>query len=417
MGRSLVRQLPFCLTGDQRDAIATMADELERRVPMRRLLQGDVGSGKTIVALMAAAIAIGSGSQVAMMAPTEILARQHRRKVETFFADLDLETAFLWGSQSAGERRDAAQSIASGEADLVVGTHALFQKDIAFQNLGLIIVDEEHKFGVEQRQALMALGDDPHLLSMTATPIPRSLAHAVFGDRDLSLIREKPPGRKPVRTVLRDRHRAPKVYQYLGERIADSGEQAYIVYPLVEASDAVSHRQNVIDGAQELKNGPLAHLSVGILHGRMPGEAKDQVMQRFADGHIDVLCSTTVIEVGVDVPNATLMVIENAELFGLSQLHQLRGRVGRGEAASMCVLLAGLGLTDDARQRLHAMIDTDDGFDLAEIDLQIRGPGEFLGMKQAGLPEFRFGDILRDAQWMLKARRDARRLALGDASR
>ena len=417
LGRQMVRDLPFSLTGDQRQAIATIADELESRVPMRRLLQGDVGSGKTVVALMAAAIAVANGVQVAVMAPTEILATQHLRRVQEYFDDLDIPFVSVLGSQSDSERSRARRAIATGNARLVVGTHALFHEGLEFDQLGLIVVDEEHKFGVEQRESLVELGRDPHLLSMTATPIPRSLAHAVFGDRDLTLIREKPPGRKPVRTVLRNRRRAPDVYDYVRERIEETGEQAFFVYPLVEASDATPNRQNVIDGAEKLANGPFSELRIGVLHGRMTGGDKDAVMQRFADGDIDVLCSTTVIEVGIDVPNATLMVIENAEIFGLSQLHQLRGRIGRGEAKSMCVLLTGFGLTDDARQRLRAMVETDDGFQLAETDLRIRGPGEFLGRKQAGLPEFRFGDILRDADWLRKARRDARRLKLGDASR
>ena len=417
LGRELVRNLPFTLTGDQKKAIATIADELDSRVPMRRLLQGDVGSGKTVIALMAAAIAIANGVQVAMMVPTEILARQHLRRVEGFFSDLQTPVAHLTGSQQAGERRQALDALASGEAKLVVGTHALFQSEVEFEQLGLIIVDEEHKFGVEQRQSLLEFGRDPHLLSMTATPIPRSLAHAVFGDRDLTVIREKPPGRKPIRTELRDRSRSTKVYEYVRDRVKSTGEQAYIVYPLVEASEAVRNRKNVVDGAAKLANGLFSGLRVGVLHGRMDGKAKDAIMHQFAAGDVDVLCSTTVIEVGVDVSNATMMIIENAELFGLSQLHQLRGRIGRGGTASICVLLASYGLTDDARQRLRAMVESDDGFALAETDLRIRGPGEFLGIKQAGLPEFRFGDILRDAGWLQKARRDARRLVLGDASR
>ncbi len=417
LGREMVRNLPFSLTGDQKQAIATIADELESRVPMRRLLQGDVGSGKTVVALIGAAIAIANGCQVAFMAPTEILARQHLRRIEEYFEELDIHVVSLLGSQNETQRRVARHKIADGQARLVVGTHALFYDELEFDELGLIIVDEEHKFGVEQRSALLELGHDPHLLSMTATPIPRSLAHAAFGDRDLTMIREKPPGRKPIRTELRTRRAARDVYNYVGRRIAETDEQAYFVYPLVEESEAAPNRQNVIDGAETLANGPFAHLDVGLLHGRMNGEAKDAVMTRFADGQLDVLCSTTVIEVGVDVANATMMVVENAEYFGLSQLHQLRGRIGRGGTKSMCVLLTGYGLTDDARRRLQAMVETDDGFQLAETDLRIRGPGEFLGMKQAGLPEFRFGDILRDAQWLQQARRDARRLILGDASR
>lgn len=417
LGRKMVRRLPFELTGDQKEAIATIADELDSRVPMRRLLQGDVGSGKTVVALMAAAIAIANDLQVAMMAPTEILARQHLRRTGEYFDELDIDYAFVSGSQTKSERQRILEKTADGDIRLLIGTHALFYDDVEFDDLGLIIVDEEHKFGVEQRKSLLEMGGDPHLLSMTATPIPRSFAHAVFGDRDLTMIREKPPGRKPVRTAVRPGTRAEKVYDYVRDRIESTGEQAYVVYPLVEHSEDLPGRKNAVDGAEQLANGPFSDLRVGILHGRMAGEAKDEVMTRFVDGEIDVLCSTTVIEVGVDVPNATMMVVENAEVFGLSQLHQLRGRIGRGAAKSMCVLLTGYGLTDDARRRLHAMNDTDDGFELAEIDLRIRGPGEFLGSKQAGLPEFRFGDVIRDADWLLEARKDARRLLLGDASR
>jgi ATP-dependent DNA helicase RecG len=416
IGRAFVRGLPFKLTGDQRRAIRTIADELESAVPMRRLLQGDVGSGKTVVALMAAAIAVENGVQVALMAPTDILARQHLRRVEEFFAELDVARGHLASGQSAAERRETLEGLASGEIQLVVGTHALFQQGVRFQRLGLIIIDEEHKFGVDQRQALLSLGRDPHLLSMTATPIPRTLAHAVFGDRDLTLIREKPPYRTPIRTVLRDRSRAGRMYAYLKKRIEGTGQQAYIVFPLVLASDAVAHRRSVVEGAEELAGGPLRGLRLGVLHGRMSPEEKDAVMRRFAAGELDVLCATTVIEVGVDVANATVMVIENAEAFGLSQLHQLRGRVGRGAADSLCVLLTGGRLTDDAALRLKAMVETDDGFALAEADLALRGPGEFLGQKQAGLAEFRFGDVLRDADLLLTARADARRLLLGDVS-
>lgn len=435
LGREFVRRLPFSLTGDQREAIATIAEDLGRRAPMRRLLQGDVGSGKTVVAFMAAAICIGSGQQAAFMAPTDILAKQHLRRAKEMFEGLPVDIALLTGSQAAGERgavlerlKDPAEREQAGEqslfgdddadarADLVIGTHALFQDDVHFDELGLVIVDEQHKFGVEQRQALLDKGADPHVLAMTATPIPRSLAHAAFGDLDLTVIREKPPGRKPIRTFLRDRSRAKKVYDYVRERIEETGEQAYFVYPMVEASEAVAGRKNVTDSAQALANGPLSSLRVGILHGRMDAEAKDRTMGRFADGDIQVLCATTVVEVGMDVTNATIMVIESPEVFGLSQLHQLRGRVGRGSADSMCILLAGYGLTDDAEQRLGSFSGTDDGFELAEVDLEIRGPGEFLGVRQAGLPEFRFGDVLRDAKLIEWARQDARRELLGDAS-
>lgn len=416
LARDLFRKLPFSLTGDQRKAIATIAGELDSKVPMRRLLQGDVGSGKTVVALLAAAIAVANGIQVAMMAPTDILATQHLHRVQAFCQDLPIRFAPLMASLPAATKRETLAGLQAGTIDLVVGTHSLFQESVEFKNLGLVIVDEEHKFGVEQREVLTSRGQDPHLLAMTATPIPRTLAHTVFGDRDLTVIREKPPGRKPIKTVLRDRTRAALVYEFVRQEIEEKGGQAYFVFPLVKANENLANRRSVLEGAEELANGPLEGLKVGILHGRMDGEAKAEVMARFAAGDIQILCATTVIEVGVDVPNASLMVIENAELFGLSQLHQLRGRVGRGDRDSLCILLTGLGLTEDASQRLEAMVRTDDGFDLAETDLAIRGPGEFLGMKQAGLPEFRFGDILRDALWLRRARKEARRMILGDAS-
>lgn len=426
--RDFVRRLPFKLTGDQREVIATIADELASRIPMRRLLQGDVGSGKTVVAFMAAAIAIGSGQQVAVMAPTDVLASQHLARAHEFFSDFDVGIALLTGSISAAKRRQVLAGIADGRVKLVIGTHALFQDDVQYcseqaqaaligavaRGLGLVIVDEEHKFGVEQRQLLMDKGQDPHLLAMTATPIPRSLAHAVFGEFDLSSLREKPPGRKPIRTFLRDARSRDRVFEFVREKV-DQGAQAYIVYPLVEESAAIPNRENVVDASQSLANGVLKGKRVGVLHGRMKAEEKLSVMRDFKAGLIDVLCSTTVIEVGVDVPNASLMVIEHAELFGLSQLHQLRGRVGRGESESICVVIAHGELTDDARARLNSFAGSDDGFALSEIDLEIRGPGLFLGARQSGAPEFRFGDILRDSEWLDLARRIARRRILGDA--
>ena len=413
LGRELVKQLPFELTGDQKKVMATIAEDLAQPMPMRRLLQGDVGSGKTVVALLAAAIAIGSGQQVAMMAPTDILARQHLRRAQTFFEGLGISMGFLGGSLGVREKREILRQLAEHEVSLVVGTHALFSQDITFAQLGLVLVDEQHKFGVEQRELLLAKGQDPHLLSMTATPIPRSLAHAVFGDLDLSVIHEKPPGRQPIRTVLRDRSRAPKVYKYVRERIKESGEQAYFVYPMVVASEAGLDRKNVVDEAKALDEGIFEDLRVGVLHGRLSTDEKDRIMTSFSDGELDVLCATTVIEVGVDVANATLMVIESPEVFGLSQLHQLRGRVGRGEASSMCVLLANENLSPEAQERLISFTDTDDGFKLAEVDLKIRGPGLFLGVRQAGEAEFRFGDLHRDAELLERAREDARARVLG----
>jgi ATP-dependent DNA helicase RecG len=408
LGRSLVRQLPFKLTGDQRRAIGRIAQDMQRPCSMRRLLQGDVGAGKTIVAFMAAALAIESKQQVAMMAPTDILARQHMRRAEEFFRGLGVKIAFLGGSITAAERRATLALAARGDVDLLLGTHALFQEDVAFRELGLVIIDEQHKFGVEQRDLLLGKGVDPHLLAMTATPIPRSLAHAVFGDLDLTIIREKPPGRQPIKTVLRDRSVAAKAYDYILERIKKSGEQAYFVYPMVEASEVVQNRQNVVEAAEALAKGVFSELRLGMLHGRLSADDKDAIMARFARHELDVLCATTVIEVGVDVANATMMVIESPEVFGLSQLHQLRGRVGRGDAASLCVLLAGEGVTEEGNERLTSFSKTDDGFELAEADLRIRGPGLFLGLRQAGHAEFRFGDLARDGALLEQARRDAR---------
>lgn len=430
MGRRFVKNLPFSLTGDQREAITQIADELDSRIPMRRLLQGDVGSGKTVVALMAAAIVIGSGHQVALMAPTDVLATQHLNRAREFFEGLEVEVALLTGSVAAAERRQILERLKSGEVHLIIGTHAIFQADVDFSDgeasqssmlktvgdLGLVIVDEQHKFGVEQRDALLAKGRDPHFLAMSATPIPRSLAHAVFGDLDLTIIREKPPGRKPVRTFLRDARARQKIFEFVANK-AKAGEQAYIVYPLVEQSEALPSRLSVVDAAEDLANGALSELRVGVLHGRMASSDKLAVMQRFKDGEIDVLASTTVIEVGVDVPNASVMVIEHAELFGLSQLHQLRGRIGRGSAESMCIIVAHGVLTDDAMERLHAFVESDDGFELSEVDLAIRGPGLFLGARQSGAPEFRFGDVLRDSELLSLARQIARRRVLGDAGR
>ena len=413
LGRAVVAGLPFGLTGDQRAALATLAHELSQPVPMRRLLQGDVGSGKTIVALVASAIAADNGYQSAIMAPTDILARQHLRRAQQFFTGSPLRMAYLGGSLGAAARRQVLGQLERGELDVIFGTHALFQEDVRFRQLGLVVIDEHHKFGVEQRELLLSKGQDPHLLAMTATPIPRSLAHAAYGDLDLTVIRQKPPGRQPVKTVLRNRAVAPQVYAYVRERVEQHGEQVYFVYPMVEASQAVPGRENVMDAAQALAQGPLSGLSIGVLHGRMSSEEKDQVMSRFAAHELQVLCATTVIEVGVDVSNATIMVIESPEVFGLSQLHQLRGRVGRGDKRSLCVLLAGFDLTSEAQLRLEAFAQTEDGFKLAQADLEQRGPGQFLGVRQAGVAEFRFGDLARDAALLQLARQDARERVLG----
>lgn len=414
LGRTLIKNLPFKLTGDQGRALGTIAKELDSEFPMRRLLQGDVGSGKTVVSLVSAAMAIDSGHQAALMAPTDILARQHVKRAQEFFEGLDVPICFLGGSLNTADKREALRQIETGEARLIIGTHALFQDDIVFERLGLVMIDEQHKFGVEQRDLLLAKGEDPHLMSMTATPIPRSLAHAIFGDLDLLVIKEKPPGRQPIRTVLRDLTRAPKAYEYIRQRITEHKEQAYFVYPMIEANEVVVNRKNVTEAAEFLQETYFKELKLAILHGRLDGQEKADTMSDFAAGKIDILCATTVIEVGVDVANATIMVIESPEVFGLSQLHQLRGRVGRGDAASMCILLADRNAHDEALERLVSFSNTDDGFELAEVDLKMRGPGLFLGKRQAGMAEFRFGDLERDKELLLQARQDARREVLGE---
>ena len=410
LGRRFVKSLPYELTSDQRQVIATLAEELGRRVPMRRLLQGDVGSGKTVVAFMAAAIAVGSGSQVALMAPTEVLAAQHFARANESFHALGLRIGLLTGSTSVSERRKLLAGLGAGKVDLLVGTHALFSEDVEFEGLGLVVIDEQHKFGVDQRAALLSKGRDPHLLAMTATPIPRSLAHALFGDLDLAVLREKPPGREPVRTYLRPRTARPKVYEWVRGEIRSRGRRAYVVFPLIESGNDNRDLAPLLEGAEELANGVFRGLRVGVLHGRMSPADKLAIMQRFERGDVDVLCATTVIEVGIDVPDATMMVIESPEAFGLSQLHQLRGRVGRGDETSRCVLLHGVA-SPEAQSRLEAFTRTSDGFELAEIDLVTRGPGEFLGSRQSGAAEFRFADIVRDARWLELARADARRSA------
>ncbi len=418
-GRELIRALPFSLTGDQKETSKTLVHELDSQIPMRRLLQGDVGSGKTVLAFCAAAVCAGSQHQSVLMAPTEVLAKQHFEKAKPLFDGLGMTVGYLSGTTSSSDRSQLLADLETGAVDVLVGTHAVFQSDVVYaeggDRLGLVIVDEQHKFGVEQIEALLQKGRDPHFLAMTATPIPRALAHACFGELDLSIVKEKPPGRKPIRTVLRSVAARPRLYAYVKERV-EAGEQAFIVFPLIEASDAVSHRANVLDRAEHLANNDLKGVSVGVLHGRMSPEDKNDVMDRFRAGEIQVLCATTVIEVGVDVPQATLMVIESAEVFGLSQLHQLRGRVGRSDLDSMCVVLASHQASADSLERLRAFESTEDGFRLAEIDLAMRGAGLFLGARQAGRSEFRFGDILKDSHLLEEARDFARRRVLGDVA-
>ncbi|HWP34750.1 MAG TPA: ATP-dependent DNA helicase RecG, partial [Thermodesulfobacteriota bacterium] len=407
-------RLPFALTAAQERVVAEIAADLASGHPMQRLLQGDVGSGKTIVALLAALIAIEAGHQAALMAPTELLAEQHYLTAHRWLAPLGLEVLLLTGAQGKGERARVLRRIAQGAAHLVVGTHALIQEPVAFHRLGLAVVDEQHRFGVAQRATLARKGERPHLLVMTATPIPRTLAMTVYGDLDLSVLDELPPGRQPVTTrVLWPRQRR-QVLEAIRERIA-RGEQVYVVYPLIEESEApdLAELKAATRAADELK-AALPEARVGLLHGRMPADEKDAVMVAFRDHRLDVLVATTVIEVGIDVPNATLMVVEHAERFGLSQLHQLRGRVGRGSRPAACLLVAGSARTEEAAARLSVMEATTDGFRIAEADLAIRGPGDFLGTRQSGVPDFRVANLLRDQRLLTLAREAAFRLVARD---
>lgn len=412
----LLAALPFALTGAQRRVGEDIAQDLARPVPMHRLLQGDVGSGKTVVAALAAAICIDAGWQCALMAPTEILARQHFTKLLSWLEPLGIQTAWLTGSQKTKERREMLALIASGEAGLVIGTHAIIQDKVVFNKLALAIIDEQHRFGVAQRLALRSKltiergeGDasllEPHLLMMTATPIPRTLAMSYYADLDVSTIDELPPGRTPIITKVVNDSRRDEVIERIRFQLQE-GRQIYWVCPLIEESEALD-LTNATETHADL-SAALGGVMVGLLHSRMPVAEKRAVMALFTSGEMGVLVSTTVIEVGVDVPNASLMVIEHAERFGLSQLHQLRGRVGRGAAASACVLLYSTGdaprLGETARERLKAMAETNDGFEIARRDLEIRGPGEFLGARQSGAALLRFADLALDADLLAWAR-------------
>ncbi|WP_047243524.1 ATP-dependent DNA helicase RecG [Chromobacterium subtsugae] len=402
LSERLLRNLPFPLTGAQRRVLADIRADLALPHPMHRLLQGDVGSGKTIVAALAALSAIEAGYQVALMAPTEILAEQHYLKLSSWLAPLGIGVAWLSGSLRKKAKQQALDEIASGQCRLAVGTHALFQDDVAFQKLGLAIVDEQHRFGVGQRLALQDKGEEPHQLMMSATPIPRTLAMSFYADLDVSVIDELPPGRTPIVTKLIGNPRRPEVVG-LVERTCAEGRQAYWVCPLIEESEALQ-LQTAVDSHQQLQQ-DLPGRRIGLVHGRMKAAEKAAVMAAFAAAELDVLVATTVIEVGVDVPNASLMVIEHAERMGLAQLHQLRGRVGRGSARSVCVLLFDSPLSDLAKARLKVIYENVDGFEIARQDLQIRGPGEFLGARQSGLPMLRFADLEQD-QALLEAARD-----------
>lgn len=401
----LSKMLPFKLTDAQRRVLGEIKRDMCSPHPMHRLLQGDVGSGKTMVALMAALIAIENQTQVAIIAPTEILAEQHFQTFNTWLRQLDLKAVLLQGSMSPATKRETLQQIAAGEVNLVVGTHAVLQDGVEFQQLGLGIIDEQHRFGVKQRGVLKHKGKNPDMLVMTATPIPRTLSMTLYGDLSVSVIDQLPPGRKPVTTRKFSAKQQQNAYQLIRKEI-EQGRQAYIVYPLVEESEK-SDLKAAIDAAEQLKNEIFPQFQIGVLHGRMKSAEKDAVMTRFRQGELQLLVSTTVIEVGVDVPNATVMMIEHADRFGLSQLHQLRGRVGRGAEQSYCLLIPSDHYSDDAGKRLQVMVDTEDGFRIAEADLEIRGPGDFLGTRQAGLPDFRVASLLRDARLLEVARQEA----------
>ncbi|MDR7514153.1 MAG: ATP-dependent DNA helicase RecG [Armatimonadota bacterium] len=399
--------LPFQLTGAQRRAIEQIRRELYSPHPMNRLLQGDVGSGKTVVAAAAVVVCAGGGHQAAVMAPTEILAEQHYLTFRRFLEPVGVRVVLLTGGMRRSEREAVLAEVARGEADLVVGTHALLQEDVVFDRLALVVVDEQHKFGVAQRAALRAKGHEPDVLVMTATPIPRTLALTLYGDLDVSVLDELPPGRHPVRTYHRFPDRRDRVYEFVRQQV-QAGRQAYVVCPLVEESERVD-ASAAVELYERMRTQVFPDLRVGLLHGRMPVAEKDAVMEAFRRGEIQVLVATPVIEVGVDVPNATVMVVEDADRFGLAQLHQLRGRVGRSSHRSYCILISALP-TEEARRRIEALVETNDGFRIAQVDLELRGPGEFFGTRQHGLPEFRVADPIGDVALLERAREAAERI-------
>jgi ATP-dependent DNA helicase RecG len=424
---AIKRILPFHPTAAQKRVLKEIAEDMQQSSPMRRLLQGDVGSGKTIVALQAAVIAIENGYQVAFMAPTEILATQHYLSARRVLESAGYRVVLLTGSQDDATKRNTRRHIAQGDAHLVIGTHALIQEKVEFNKLGLVIVDEQHRFGVLQRFRLMKKGEaEPDTLVMTATPIPRTLALTLYGDLDTSILDELPPGRTPITTRKVSDDRAPEVWDFVRKQVK-AGRQAYVVYPVIEGQAAEQPEMDfaeklaagvaqksalkaAVQMYEELSRKIFPNFRVALLHGRLSAEEKDETMRRFQKGEIDVLVSTTVIEVGVDVANSSVMVVEHAERFGLSQLHQLRGRIGRGAAKSYCILMTGGKISPEGEQRLKAMVRTQDGFEIAELDLKLRGPGEFFGTKQSGIPELRVANIIRDRPLLELARKEANRI-------
>jgi len=408
---NFIRDLPFELTGAQKKVIREIAKDMSNPQAMQRLLQGDVGSGKTIVALIAALFAIQGGYQAAFMAPTEILAKQHFLKINSLAKQI--KVCLLTGSMDTGEKDKAYRDIAEGKVNLIIGTHALLQEKLNFKKLGFVVIDEQHKFGVSQRAILPKKGVNPDILIMTATPIPRTLAITLYGDLDISVINELPPGRKPVKTIHFTPEDIGKAYDLAKEELK-KGRQAYIIYPVIEESYALD-----MEGAKKmftrLKNNEFKGYKLGIIHGKVKEDEQDETMRKFLKGEIDLLVSTSVLEVGIDIPNATCMIIENAERFGLSQLHQLRGRIGRGEAASVCILVSEAS-TPESASRIKAMVSTCDGFRIAEEDLKIRGPGQFFGNRQHGLSELKIGDPLLQMHLLKNAREEAIKLLEADPS-
>ena len=400
--KEFIDNLPFELTGAQKKAVNEILNDLNSDVPMARLLQGDVGSGKTVIATIMLLAGVENGYQGALMAPTEILAQQHYNNLQQWLSPMGISVGLFLGSQGKKTREKFRTDLRNGQMNIAVGTHALIQEDVDFNNLGAIVVDEQHRFGVKQRNVLKKKSQNPQMLTMTATPIPRTLALTVHGDLDLTIIDELPKGRKPIKTSLVTSHRG--VYELIQSEI-DAGRQAYVVYPLIEESETLSAKAATIE-AERLQKEVFPQYKIGLLHGKLKNDEKEQVMKDFKDKKYDILVSTTVVEVGVDVPNATVMLIENAERFGLSQLHQLRGRVGRNSLQSYCILHTSTK-SQETRERLNIMTQTNDGFVIAEKDLQLRGPGEFLGTRQSGLPDLIISDIVRDAKILEMARNEA----------
>ena len=408
--QNFANSLPFQLTNAQKRVINEICTDIRKNTPMNRLVQGDVGSGKTIVAAAAMYAAANSGYQAVLMAPTEILAIQHYKNLSKLFAEFGMETALLCGGMSTAEKRESKQKIRDGSAQIIVGTHALITDDTLFKNAALVITDEQHRFGVRQRLALTEKGLNAHTLVMTATPIPRTLSLILYGDLDVSVIDELPPGRKPIETYSVGERKRKSAYEFLRQNIKE-GRQAYIVCPLIEESEALTAKA-AVEYAENLKKTVFPDLSVEVMHGRLKAAERQDIMSRFSTGKVDILVSTTVIEVGVDVPNATVMIIENAERFGLSQLHQLRGRIGRGSHNSYCIMFSEGGRIADERMKI--MCETNDGFKISEKDLELRGPGEFFGIRQHGLPELKVANLSTDMHIVAKAKTAAENLLLLD---